>query len=240
MSSHDRATSPPPPAPHRRTRMTAAQRRRQLLGVARALFAEKGYEAASVEELALRADVSKPVVYEHFGGKEGVYAVLVDREVEQLTGAIVASIEERGHPRTLVERAAMTLLTYVETNPDGFRLLLGETPAKRGAGLYSGLLGDVASEVEGMLAPHFAQRGFEPGWAVVYAQMLVGLVAQVGQWWLDDRSLSKEQVVAHVVNLSWNGLVGLERGTGEGSAPHGESGTGAPGDASAPVVGSTP
>src|SRR5690606_7680567 len=64
-----------------RSRMTASQRREQLLAVSRGLFAEKGFEGTSVEEIAARAEVSKPVVYEHFGGKEGIYAVVVDREV---------------------------------------------------------------------------------------------------------------------------------------------------------------
>jgi AcrR family transcriptional regulator len=63
--------------------MTGRERREQLLDVGRHLFAERGLEGTSIEEIAARADVSKPVVYEHFGGKEGLYAVVVDREVER-------------------------------------------------------------------------------------------------------------------------------------------------------------
>ena len=64
------------PVPERvtRIRMTGTQRRQQLIEIGRALFAERGYEATSIEEIAQRANVSKPVVYEHFGGKEGLYA----------------------------------------------------------------------------------------------------------------------------------------------------------------------
>ena len=67
-----------------RVRMTGQARREQLLDVGRALFAERGYQGASIEEVAHRAGVSKPVVYEHFGGKEGLYAVVVDREMREL------------------------------------------------------------------------------------------------------------------------------------------------------------
>ena len=63
-------------------RLSAAARRAQLLEVGRSVFAKRGYEAASVEEIADRAKVSKPIVYEHFGGKEGLYAVVVDREMD--------------------------------------------------------------------------------------------------------------------------------------------------------------
>ncbi len=59
--------------------MTGSERRQQLIEIAKSLFAERGYDGTSIEEIALRANVSKPVVYEHFGGKEGLYAVVVDR-----------------------------------------------------------------------------------------------------------------------------------------------------------------
>ena len=63
--------------------MTGKERREQLLVIGRHLFAERGLEGTSIEEIAAQADVSKPVVYEHFGGKEGLYAVVVDREVDR-------------------------------------------------------------------------------------------------------------------------------------------------------------
>ena len=61
--------------------MTGSERREQLIDIGRQLFAERGFDGTSVEEIAARAEVSKPVVYEHFGGKEGLYAVVVDREI---------------------------------------------------------------------------------------------------------------------------------------------------------------
>ena len=93
--------------------MTAKERREQLLAVSRQLFAEKGFDGTSIEEIATRANVSKPVVYEHFGGKEGVYAVVVDREVETLTSALTSALEAGGHPKLLVERTALALLDYI-------------------------------------------------------------------------------------------------------------------------------
>ena len=77
MSNSDASTN------HRK-RMTGKERREQLLDIGRSLFAERGFEGTSIEEIAAQAGVSKPVVYEHFGGKEGLYAVVVDREVERL------------------------------------------------------------------------------------------------------------------------------------------------------------
>src|SRR5690625_5506840 len=102
--------------------MTGKERRDQLLAVARTLFAEIGFDGTSVEELAARAKVSKPVVYEHFGGKEGIYAVVVDREIEALLGALSGALRSPAHPRRLVEATALALLDYIESSTDGFRI----------------------------------------------------------------------------------------------------------------------
>lgn len=194
-----------------RSRMTAAERRAQLLDVSRRLFAEKGFEGTSVEEIAARAEVSKPVVYEHFGGKEGMYAVVVDREIQALTGALTGALEGGGHPKVLLERTALTLLTYIETSEDGFRILVRDSPVAQATGTFSSLIGDVATQVEHLLADQFKKRGLDPRTAPMYSQMLVGMVALTGQWWLDARSPKKTEVAAHLVNLAWNGLAGLER-----------------------------
>ena len=186
--------------------MTARDRREQLLVVGRSLFAEKGFEGTSVEEIASRADVSKPVVYEHFGGKEGMYAVIVDREVQHLLGALSGALSERGHPKQLVERAALALLGYIEDSPDGFRILVRDSPVAQATGTFSSLIGDVATQVESLLASQFVRRGLDPAVAPIYSQMLVGQVALTGQHWAEVREPSKQVVAAHLVNLAWNGL----------------------------------
>jgi AcrR family transcriptional regulator len=190
--------------------MTGKERREQLLDVGRSLFAEKGFDATSVEEIAARAGVSKPVVYEHFGGKEGLYAVVVDREMRALLDSITGALRSSGHPRDLLERAAFALLDYVETSSDGFRILVRDSPVAQSTGTFSSLIGDAASQVEHIMANQLKERGFEPKLAPMYAQMLVGMVALTGQWWLDARRPEKAEVAAHLVNLAWNGLSGLE------------------------------
>jgi AcrR family transcriptional regulator len=194
-----------------RARMTASQRREQLVAVSRGLFAEKGFEGTSVEEIAARAGVSKPVVYEHFGGKEGIYAVVVDREVQALTGALIGSLAEGGHPKVLVERTALALLDYIETSEDGFRILVRDSPVAQATGTFSSLIGDVATQVQHLLEEQFRSNGLDPRTAPLYAQMLVGMIALTGQYWLDARSPQKTQVAAHLVNLAWNGLKGMEK-----------------------------
>ncbi|QNE18635.1 TetR/AcrR family transcriptional regulator [Kribbella qitaiheensis] len=209
------------PKPRRspRVRMTSADRREQLINIARGLFAEKGYEATSVEEIAARAEVSKPVVYEHFGGKEGLYAVVVDREVRKLLDTVTASLTA-GRAHELVEQAALALLDYIESSSDGFRILVRDSPVGSSTGSFISILSDVGTRVEHILAEEFKRRGLDPKFAPMYAQMLVGMVALTGQWWLDVRRPKKPDVAAHLVNLAWNGLSGLEAKPTLSTRPH--------------------
>jgi AcrR family transcriptional regulator len=192
-----------------RKRMTGRERREQLLDVGRKLFAERGYEGTSIEEIASQAGVSKPVVYEHFGGKEGLYAVVVDREVDRLL-TTATQILGGEHTREKFEAAAVALLRYIEDDADGFRILVRDSHPASGAGTFGSLISDIASQVEYILGDFFRSRGYDPKLAPMYAQMLVGMVAVTGQWWLDARKPKVEVVAAHLVNLAWNGLSQLE------------------------------
>ncbi|MDX2728660.1 MULTISPECIES: TetR/AcrR family transcriptional regulator [Streptomyces] len=193
----------------RRVRMTGKERREQLLDIGRILFADKGFEGTSVEEIAARAGVSKPVVYEHFGGKEGLYAVVVDREMRQLLDMVTSALTA-GHPRELLEQAAFALLDYIETYTDGFRILVRDSPVAQSTGTFASLISDIATQVEDILGLEFKARGFDPKLAPLYAQALVGMVALTGQWWLNVRKPKKAEVAAHLVNLAWHGLENLE------------------------------
>jgi len=192
-----------------RVRMSGKERREQLLDIGRALFAERGFDATSIEEIASRAKVSKPVVYEHFGGKEGLYAVVVHREMARLLDRITGALSA-GHPRELLEQAALALLGYIEDESDGFRILVRDSPVGGGSGTFASLISDIASQVESVLGAEFAGRGYDPPLAVLYSQALVGMVALTGQWWLDAREPARDEVATHLVNLAWNGLSGLD------------------------------
>ncbi|WP_239021652.1 TetR/AcrR family transcriptional regulator [Nocardioides jishulii] len=189
--------------------MTGAERREQLITIGRGIFAERGFEGTAIEEVASRAGVSKPVVYEHFGGKEGLYAVVVDREVTQLLLQMRSSLSP-AEPRALLESSALALLTYIEESPDGFRIIVRDSPRGAASSTFQSIIGDVGHRVEGILAEEFTRHGLQAEHSPMYAQMLIGMTVTLGQWWLDTRSPDKTTVAAHLVNLAWNGLTGLQ------------------------------
>ena len=189
--------------------MTGTERRAQLLDIGRRLFAERGLDGTSIEEIAAKAGVSKPVVYEHFGGKEGLYAVVVDREVERFISMATRLLEGEDHMPKF-EVAAVVLLRYIQDNADGFRILVRDSNPASGSGTFASLISDIASQVEYILGDVLKARGYDPKLAPMYAQMLVGMVAFTGQWWLDALKPKLEEVAAHLVNLAWNGLAQLD------------------------------
>ena len=169
-----------------RSRMTGPQRREQLLEVGRKLFADKGFEGTSVEEIAAKAGVSKPVVYEHFGGKEGLYAVVVDREIRALLDGINAALRGSRPParpaRAGGPRAARLHRGVDRRLPDP-RARLPRRPVDRVVRESDQRRRDAG----GAPARRRVQAArLDPKSAPLYAQMLVGMVALTGQWWLDS------------------------------------------------------
>ena len=183
-------------------RLSAAERRLQLIAVGREVFAERGYDGTSVEEIAERASVSKPIVYEHFGGKEGLYAVIVDREMEHVITSVSDAISD-GTPRDRVAAATLAFLSYVKENPDGFAVLSRDAPANVG---MASLLAEVGEKVGKIFATEFKRAGYDPKAAPIYAQALIGMVTFVGQWWTENRKRNIEEVASHVTALAWMGL----------------------------------
>lgn len=192
-----------------RVRMSGTERREQLVSVGRSLFADKGYEAVTVEEIASEAGVSKPLVYEHFGGKEGLYAVVVDREMSDLLGRIDAALIPAA-PKSMLESVVLAWLDYIATETEGFRILVRDSAPGVVDGSFASLLSDVAGRVSGRLAEEFDLRHLNPKQADMYAQMLVGMVAATGVWWVDVQKPKRDDLAAHLVNLAWNGLSHLE------------------------------
>ena len=187
-------------------RLSASERRAQLIDVGRAVFAKHGYEATAMEEIADRAKVSKPIVYEHFGGKEGLYAVVVDREMDYVVRRITEAIGS-GSPRERIERAALAFLTYVKDHPDGFAVLSQDSPSMATSrGRLSSLLNDLAERVGDIFTSSFKEAGYDPTTAPIYAHALVGMVTFVGRWWIEARKPAIEEVAKHMAALAWMGL----------------------------------
>ena len=91
-------------------------RERQLLELAEALFAERGYGGASMDELARRAGVTKPVVYELFGSKDGLFGACVDRSIERLAADISAAVHAEDEPEARLRAGGLAFIRFAAGN----------------------------------------------------------------------------------------------------------------------------
>ncbi|WP_338864576.1 TetR/AcrR family transcriptional regulator [Myxococcus stipitatus] len=195
----------------KKQRLTGPERRAQLLEVGRELFASRGYEATAIEEVAAQAGVSKPIVYEHFGAKEGLYAAIVEREMDSLVQRMSDAIAQ-GSARERFEGAVLAFLSYAKEEPAGFAVLTRDSPTSSARRGLTRVIDDLAQRVGDIFQSEFSRAGFNPKVAPVYANALVGMVTQVGVWWAaEGRSISLEHVARHVAALGWMGLRHLPR-----------------------------
>ena len=191
-------------------RMTAVQRRSQLVAVGRSVFAECGYDGTSVEEIARNAGVSKPIIYEHFGGKEGLYQVILDREMEAVYRRVEASIGD-GTPRQRFEQAILAFLTYVKANPDGFSVLTRDAPMSvEGRGI-NGVMDALGGHAGDVFETDFATAGVPPEVTPILTHAMVGMVTTAAQWWAGHSEIPPETLATHLAALGWLGLRNLPR-----------------------------
>ena len=127
--------------------------------------------------------------------------------MRELTNALIEALSDtKAHPRQIVERAALALLTYIEENSEGFQVLVRDSPTTDPAGSFNSLLGDISLRVEDLLTAAFKRRKLSAKGVPYYAQMLVGMTVFTGQYWADRPKVNKEQLAAYVVDLAWHGL----------------------------------
>ncbi len=192
-------------------RMSGPERRVQLMDAARKVFAVHGYEGAAIEEIARAAGVTKPIVYEHFGSKEGVHAAVVARELDHLVAEVSQGISQ-GTPRERFEAAVLAYLHYVDSEPEGFAVLTRDSATANARRGLTRVIDDLAGRVGDVFAAEFKRAGYNAKVAPIYANALIGMVTQVGQWWaVENRGVSLEQLAGHVAALGWMGLRHLPR-----------------------------
>jgi AcrR family transcriptional regulator len=106
-------------------RLTGDQRRQQLFAVSLELFAERGYRATTMDDIAHAAGVTKPLLYQHFASKRALYLELVQHVSDELVAALCAAHGRATGPRELVENGYRAYFEMIMTHKDAFRLVFG-------------------------------------------------------------------------------------------------------------------
>lgn len=189
-------------------RVPRAVRERQIVALAEELFAEEGFAGASMDELARRAGISKPVIYTLMGSKEQLFQRCVEQHSEQLAAQIAAAAASARSPEAQLRAAALAFFRFVSAHRREWEALTWEsTPFAATAAAMRRR----QTEVVSMLLAHAAGRlgaPLDPIRVEAIAHTLNGGIEALARWWRDHEEVSPEVIAEWAVELF---LPGLER-----------------------------
>lgn len=189
-----------------RGRMPRSERRQQLLDAARQVFVASGYHQAAMDDIAERAGVSKPVLYQHFPGKLELYLGLLDTHIKDLTVLIEDAMGRSTENRERVHAAVEAYFEFVDSGSEGYRLVfesdLRNDPrvGKRVAAAEDACVDAIARSIAG-------DTGIDLTRARLLGVGLVGVsVASARAWQRNREVVSRADAIDQVTALMWGGL----------------------------------
>jgi len=193
-------------------RSAAKRRRKELLEAADRVVLRDG-PGASMNAIAAEAGITKPILYRHFGDKEGLYRALAVRHTDALLGALRAALDAPAQRRQRVETTLDTYLAAIEARPQVYRFLMH--PAEDGSagerkfdvGQHSApLLRRLGEELAKVIAERIDLGDGGEEAARVWGHGIVGMMYAAGDWWLRERPFPRSQLVSHLADLLWGRL----------------------------------
>ncbi len=205
--------------PARGQRLPRSARRAQLLQAAQAAFVENGYHAAAMDDIAERAGVSKPVLYQHFPGKLDLYLALLDTHSEGLEELIRTALATTTDNKERVYATIAAYFEFVARKGAAFRLIF-ESDLTNEAAVRDRLdaVGLVCADaVADVIAEDTNLPGAE---ASLIGMALTGMAQVAARHWLAQGAAIPQEEAARVVGtLAWRGLGSFPKVAGEGSEP---------------------
>jgi AcrR family transcriptional regulator len=195
-------------------RLPRPARRRQLLGAAQEIFVAQGYHAAAMDDIADRAGVSKPVLYQHFPGKLDLYLALLDESARELVAIVRDALSSTTDNKQRVPATFRAFFDYVGTSGEAFRLVfesdLSNEPAVRAR------LEHTMQECAEMVSQFIhSDAGLGDAEAHLLGMALVGMAQVSSRYWLStDRAIPQDAAEELLSRLAWRGISGWPMTTG--------------------------
>lgn len=192
-------------------RLPRDERRAQLLAAALEVFTAAGYHSAAMDEIADRAGVSKPVLYQHFPSKLDLYLAVLDTHIDSLVFAIQRAIQSTPDNAKRVQATIAAYFDFIEAEGEAFRLLfesdMNVEPAVRER--LNRMTYDCAAAVSAVIS---IDTGLPQEAAMLLGVGLIGSAQVTARHWLErDSKLSREQAQSLATNIIWRGISGFPR-----------------------------
>jgi AcrR family transcriptional regulator len=190
-----------------RRRVGRAERERQILDAALAVFGERGYQHASMDQVAERVGVTKPVLYTHFGSKDGLLLACIARARAELLEVTSAAAASASTPEEMLRRGTHAFFDYLESRTPAWTVLYSE----------SAVAGDALEEIRAQQTEFVAALlaaqvpDADPQRLTGWAQVIVGACERLALW-RARADVSSEQATEYLMDLVWTGLAGAASG----------------------------
>jgi AcrR family transcriptional regulator len=193
---------------HPHGRVPRAVREEQLLEVAEQVFATQGYQGTSIEDIARTAGVTRPVVYDHFGSKEGIYLACVRSARAELERLINEAAGDKDDPGEALWGGINAYFEFVERHGRAWDVLFGQGSAVAGPAAEEVTRQRFATVqgIAGLLSPFISGPGADAQSIEALAHALSGSGEQLAKWWRRNPHLTREQVAGYHMAFAWLGL----------------------------------
>ena len=168
-----------------------------------------------MDEIAAEAGITKPILYSHFGDKAGLIQALASRVAGQVNQAVTEALARSGEPSAIVASTIEAFCTFIEREPELYRFLV-QTARHESDVSGPRLMSDIGGQIAVALGSGLRKAGADSGAAEPWAFAIVGMTFAGAGWWLERRSMSKEDLVGYLSQLLWTGLSGAGLGRLEG------------------------
>ena len=196
--------------PEMQRRLRGADRRAAVLAVARECFAERGYQGASMREIARRCEITAPVLYDHFPSKDQLHRELLEREGEELIAAVCGPFVSRT-PEEFLRQSIDAFFSFLSSHRHTWRLLFAESS---GAPEIASVQEQIFARATATLIELFA---LTPGWTLsrpteqglateMLAQLTRSALSGLAGWWWRHQEISQDEVATTSMDLLWRGL----------------------------------
>jgi AcrR family transcriptional regulator len=186
-------------------RLVRPERRGELLDAATEAIRRNG-PAVSMTQIAAQAGITKPILYRHFRDRDGLVSALADRFSENLMRELQDALQSGTDPRALLVQTIDTYIAFIERDPDVYRFLVRDVA---GDTELIGFMRQVGQQVAAVVGEQLRSAGRDAGGAEPIAHGIVGMVHAAGDWWLDNRSMSRARLVGYLADVLWTGTSGL-------------------------------
>ena len=160
-----------------------------------------------MEQLANAGGVTKPILYRHFGDRDGLIQAIAEQFSNDLLTSVTRPLAADADARALLHSTVDSYVAFIERDPNLYRFLMQHRPERSdGSDSMSSLADLIARQVAMVASVRLRAVGRDSDAAMPWAYGIIGLVHQAGDWWVDNQTMSRETLVTYLVALLWDGL----------------------------------